>query len=468
MNYKKIILLTLCLSFIKSKSEDENTQLIIELFRHGARREEPKIIKNLSIYPDPNSSPSDLTAVGYKAHYFLGKAIRQTYKDFIPEKYNYHNIEIYAAPRQRTIQSANAQLLGLFDFGTGPDIENDNSEFYNPPIENFDIEYKDGKSALPNNMSFLPVINQAKDHSTLFNANHICPTLNENVGNYMLEKLNDNKSVFEPLYKDLIENGFLPSLYFNRKTYDIQGGYKVCDIILSRIYSDPDFEIEDKIVDQCELLMLYFAFEMHSKKEYRNTHMTQIYTLLKNVLTQKSNGKKEELKLLLLSGHDTTLSAFAFLFFPNSEKFVLNLYKKKYNKDALKKEELNKEEKGIESIRFTANFVIEVFKKKGESGNRIRIKFNNELLNINKDRSEMLLDDFLNLLENNIDNNFERNCGAYYQHTQIVDYNKYFVAWLITFIILLSLLVVLYVITKNSKRRALEESLVENDEELLI
>lgn len=464
MNYKTLLLSILIIS--KIKSEEENLQLIIELFRHGARRETPSLKKNLSSYPDPNTVPNDLTAVGYKAHYFLGKAIREVYKDFLPEKYNFHNVEIYASSKQRTIQSANSQIFGLFE-GSGPDIENDNPEFYNPPIEDFDIVYTE-KSALPSNIAFLPVINQAMDRNTLFTSEHVCPVLMDKLGSHVEKKFKDNISVFEPLYKELIQEGFLPTLYVREKEYNIVGAFKVCDLIISKTWNDPDFKVSDSLVDQCKLISLYYSFEMFSDPELRKTRTTELYKLLIDVLTLKSSGKKEDLKLLLLSGHDTNVSAFASLFFPNNDKFALNLYKKKYNQELFNKNDVKENEKGIESINFTANFIMEVFKNKGEAGNRIRIKYNNELIKIDNERSEMLLTDFMKLLENNIDKNFESNCGAFFQHPQIIDINKYFIAWLITFIILLSLVVVLYVITKNSKRKALEESLVENDEELLI
>ena len=49
--------------------------------------------------------------------------------------------------------------MGIFDLGSGNDIENDDKKFYNPPIKNFDIEYPKeyGKDALPYAMTMIPI-----------------------------------------------------------------------------------------------------------------------------------------------------------------------------------------------------------------------------------------------------------------------------------------------------------------------
>ena len=120
---KRKIIFYIIISLINSKKSSENDEelhLLIELFRHGARREtnhhnnlikyaynnfklysinikshnffkktirktsknyieEKNNLKN-NIYPDKNSKPGELTPIGYKSQYFLGKAIEALIK----------------------------------------------------------------------------------------------------------------------------------------------------------------------------------------------------------------------------------------------------------------------------------------------------------------------------------------------------------------------------------------------------
>ena len=63
-----------------------------------------------------------------------------------------------------------AQAMGLFDLGSGNKIENDNPKFYNPPIENFDIEYPKeyGSFSLPYGLTLIPIQTPADKKNTLF------------------------------------------------------------------------------------------------------------------------------------------------------------------------------------------------------------------------------------------------------------------------------------------------------------
>ena len=61
-------------------SAQQSPDLVIELYRHGART------PTSNTY-DPYFSNSDLgqlTPIGMRQHYVLGKAIRETYGDFLP------------------------------------------------------------------------------------------------------------------------------------------------------------------------------------------------------------------------------------------------------------------------------------------------------------------------------------------------------------------------------------------------
>lgn len=58
-------------------------------------------------------------------------------------------------------------------------IENNNPKFYNPPIDNFDLEYDfEGTNAVPYDVSLLPIEHAEYKNDFLFNASNDCTVIN--------------------------------------------------------------------------------------------------------------------------------------------------------------------------------------------------------------------------------------------------------------------------------------------------
>jgi len=107
----------------------------------------------------------------------LGKAVREKYKSFLPDNYNFVNVEVISSNWKRTLVSASSQLQGLFDLGTGSNIEVDDPAYYNPPIKDFDIPFPDDQkgNALPFRPTFVPIQSADNNKNYLFNAHSDCP-----------------------------------------------------------------------------------------------------------------------------------------------------------------------------------------------------------------------------------------------------------------------------------------------------
>ena len=84
---------------------------------------------------------------------------------------------VFASNRERTLLSAFSQSFGIYDLGSGKEVENDDKQFYDPPIEDFNIPYEHGKSALPNKPTFLPIRTESVETNLIFTAHHQCPIL---------------------------------------------------------------------------------------------------------------------------------------------------------------------------------------------------------------------------------------------------------------------------------------------------
>lgn len=123
--------------------------------------------------------PGDLLPTGMKQMYLLGRQLAKTYKEFFGEDFTYKNVDIVASAYNRTLSSADCQVIGLFGLGNGPEIENDDPKYYNPPIPNFDIPFEFGKSALPHRLTIAPIASTSKRYNLVFTPDSAltCPEL---------------------------------------------------------------------------------------------------------------------------------------------------------------------------------------------------------------------------------------------------------------------------------------------------
>ena len=116
------------------------------LVRHGARREDKKIICDWSSAP---LNKGALTANGFRMSYLLGVQLKKNYSRLFtgdrPEKL----YSAYVSTSPRAIQTAASLLLGLFPPGTGQEITVDTDlDFVRPELDGITVTVQ-GKDALP-------------------------------------------------------------------------------------------------------------------------------------------------------------------------------------------------------------------------------------------------------------------------------------------------------------------------------
>lgn len=119
----QVILFTLYIA-CSSLSEPENKDTLIfvnHLIRHGPRS--PVFNPDKPVDYDPNRG--HLLASGLTQPYFLGKIIRKEYiedKKFISPEYNNQEFLARSTDKDRSYETSNAYLMGLYPSGTGPKL----------------------------------------------------------------------------------------------------------------------------------------------------------------------------------------------------------------------------------------------------------------------------------------------------------------------------------------------------------
>ena len=89
--------------------------------------------------------------------------------------------------------SAFSQLFGIYDLGSGSPLDFDDKDFYNPPIDKFDIKIDD-KSAVPNAPTFIPIKNDQAN--LIFTPRKQCPLLDKRMKKNTMDFYNNNDHYF--------------------------------------------------------------------------------------------------------------------------------------------------------------------------------------------------------------------------------------------------------------------------------
>ncbi len=176
----RIIIFSIISSFIINLLNCDKLRFVFEMFRHGARSPWNGLnASNVDVLGQKWNGPGELTAVGMREHFLLGYRNRMVYGNFLSSNYKVNEIYAISTDVNRTIMSANSQIQGIYQPGTGPSltpVQQDNSL---PPVNktNFDVEKAAlGTDALPEQIQVIP-LHIFDPHTRVFNLHKekICP-----------------------------------------------------------------------------------------------------------------------------------------------------------------------------------------------------------------------------------------------------------------------------------------------------
>lgn len=146
-------------------------------------------------------------------------------------------------------------------------------------------------------------------------------------------------------------------MYSKEDHFTISSAYMACDAVISNHYSSHDSSQDPELIKECDYLSEYFLFATYTDEKIRKTSITELSALISDYLTRKSTDKLNDLQLLLLSGHDTTLIPFISQFNTKNAECLLNEYKKIY----IDGKQIEKSECILEEMNYTANLITELY-----------------------------------------------------------------------------------------------------------
>ena len=312
-------------------------------FRHGARAPQNFYDKKnyLDYILNEWDDPGELTGMGQRMHFLLGLRNRIKYiieEPFLSEKFDPHQILIYSSSLNRTIISVSSQLQGLYpqSIKKGETLSDEQIKISVPQVN---IDYpliKDEISnmsnyALPNSMILAPVrmINNNEKRMRLYDTSK-CKEKTAEIkkkNGETLETLKNITAEFKEKYSEKANK-----LYGKELNYDLSFLDNFCDAFISgktelksmSKFKEAQFDM-DEIHGFCQRFqVLNFRDWILGDEEHAVAHLEisklmneTLHYLKERVDADKINedieSKKEDYsrpKMVMYSGHDTTISCF--------------------------------------------------------------------------------------------------------------------------------------------------------------
>ena len=371
-------LLLLFIDFIYAKILFTNIH-----FRHGARSSVMNIDKQgYDFLGTKWNNVGELTPLGIRQLYLTGIKHREKYKNFLSEEYNSKEILIYSTNMNRTIQSANSYLSGLFsnikptklDLKQNknifpPGIVTDKMEEISKKLENF---------AIPEGIQTIPVkIFNKNDHFFLLHdLSYVsdCVTIDE-----IQEKIiNSNKTnmlmdKFKNKFGDKINNFFNDKNKNKKFIFNYNYINSFCDHLISNILQFSNLSFLEKYDLDINILSDYcLGFLKYNLEEVECSNKDVVFMSLSPTIQQLIFWMDNRIKLdkegndqlaingspkyTVWSAHDSSLAA--------NEMFFKYVFGTKFIYPVV-----------------SSTIVIELHKNDSESNNTYYIKyfFNDEL-----------------------------------------------------------------------------------------
>lgn len=281
---------------------------VAEVCRHGSRAP-------ITLFPWDSDGrwsigPGELTTVGMRQHFLLGAELRQRYVVSDPvlmPVYNYSEVYFRSTDVNRTILSAQSQLMGLFPAGSGPKLPLEQAFTAVPPItvqnQNDIISSLDSKAVIYQQQP-LPIHVVPNDEDLVLHPDDACPLLRQNIQTVKNSAAFQQAASSNPEVLQTIQNllGATPSEAAANATAVIED--LICNEAMA--YALPEEITPAFLQNATTVFNALFAMPYQSDQNARlfsSGFFQELSGLLQNVAagTEKS-------RFRLYSAHDTTVA----------------------------------------------------------------------------------------------------------------------------------------------------------------
>jgi hypothetical protein len=340
MSFLKQNILIILISKIILQQTIEDIHFVLIHSRHGARAPIQLYSNYTDIFGNKWEGPSELTEMGVKQHYLIGLRNSIVYKKLYNPEYKNKEILVYSTNLNRTIMSAQAQLLGMYNnihynFNlvkekgniqinlSNFNFDEDYFHYYPVPIHTYEEKKINGVTKMILVMDYLWPRRCKKN----------LDKINKNIKNETLTK----KKV-----DDMINKYFTEQQKESTKKNNIQRNFNLvhrfCDVIISTYYDGKKIErIDlDQARNDCENFEFWKQVEIEQSYNAKDSGIYTMSLMMDNLLywmegriKQKNLDEKAGFpKIVLYMGHDTTLIAMQRFLKDALQKNISNTFSK--------------------------------------------------------------------------------------------------------------------------------------------
>ena len=496
-------------------------EMIIELFRHGARQSQEDLpgLKTIRTF----EQFGDLTKTGLRQHFDLGRMLRDKaeYKDLFPENMDYFSIDVKASDKNRTISSVMAHIDGIFYQKKGFEVNTlDIPANWTPPFASDELSQEEQAKlqdpAIPATIQMLPIMSYSPDFNFMFRADGACRDMGKErkASEAYYVKYLKLDTVFAPTYDVLKGLGYdIKKIFTKEAKWGFIKLSRIADILLADRYDKAvphnpmSLELEAHLMF-VNSLYNYISFgSLKNIKAYRTKMFEAWIKIIEDFKTAKDNSGSDDpnlestTKVYLFSGHDSNVAAVMLaLHNPSSADSIVDMYNIFSKESAIDSESsfndfmtwVRLEEHGARAeLSFASNMVIEVYSPDEDqlqdtqantnnqpenpsilvdsgligdvSGWSVKLSYNNQYVKFNENGKQLAMETFIQMLKNNKDSEeeFKKNCGN--PLFEIKDVNKPISVVLIILVVINALLIILFLYFFFKVKRTKKKNFVDDN-----
>ena len=304
---------------VKIICQDEEIYFALTHFRHGINSPLFLNKENKDIFGNEwKDGPGELTLNGVKQHYLIGLRNKNRYRNLLNYEYKSKEILVYSTNLNRTIMSAQSQLLGMYNqihydfqiikgenkipYDLSKINNNENFNYYPVPINTYE------EKRINNKIKMIKVLDYVWPRKCKKNLDKINKNLN-------------NETLIKSIVTKIIDNYFNESMKTKSLKQDYRNVNIFCQAIISNYYEKKTIEkfkdnIE-KVEKDCEDFEYYKRRDIEQNYYAKDSGTITMSLLIDNILYwMKYRIKTKTLdetagypKYVMYSGHDTTLIA---------------------------------------------------------------------------------------------------------------------------------------------------------------
>lgn len=257
----------------------------VELFRHGARTSIKVVDDKEWIY---DWGPGELTPVGYREQFLLGKQIRENYEEIIDPSQKNNEFYVVSGGGDRMIQSAVAQILGIFSKEGALDGDED--------------------SSFP--FGLLPIHSTNKEYDFLFEPYLSCKRASNHIASsFASSKYIEMQDAFREAI-DEVQELFSSVQKYTSGSLSLSQASDLVDFAITETWNGRGnyIPLNSAIWEKGLLLIHASMYWMVEKEWVRKAFVTEIFkVVIGNFESFVAKEEKSKVKVTLLSGHDLNI-----------------------------------------------------------------------------------------------------------------------------------------------------------------